>query len=114
MTALAAKHITHPAGCSHLAGQCIETDAHCLHWGHDNTIPAIRGTYAIASAQLFSTEDGAPESEPCISVSFAPFDGDLTLAELDQLIAGTRDFLAGLEQQAVQLAAARRQWEAQQ
>lgn len=108
---------THPAtGCAHLGGRCTESGAHDMHWGAPNEIPAVRPSedrQPLAVAQLFSAEDQAGvEDEPTLSVGFGPFEGDLSLAELDQLIAGTRDFLAGLEKQAVQLAAARREWEA--
>lgn len=117
MTALAAQSTTHPApDCPRLAGRCRESGDHDMHWGSANEIPAARpqtDSQPLAVAQLFSCEDPArQESEPTLSVGFGPFDGDLTLPELDQLIAGTRDFLAGLEKQAGQLAAARRQWEA--
>jgi hypothetical protein len=116
MTATAAAGTTHPADpCPHLDGQCTEPGSHDLHWGADNTIPAIRsGWQPPASARLFSCEDGAPETEPTLSLSYAPFDGDLTLHELDQHIAGLDDYVRTLRAQAVQLAAARRQWEAQQ
>jgi hypothetical protein len=100
-----------------LDGQCAEAGIHDMHWGRENMIPAVRPSespYALASAQLFSCEDGAPETQPRLSVSYGPFDGDLNLHELDQHIAGLRDFLAGLEKQVAQLAAAQRKWEAQQ
>lgn len=107
---------THPASCAHLGGRCTEAGAHDMHWGAENSIPAVRPSedrLPLAVAQLFSIEDQAgSEDEPTLSVGFGPFEGDLSLAEVDQLIAGTRDFLAGLEKQAVQLAAARREWEA--
>jgi hypothetical protein len=115
MTATAAQSTTHPAGCPHLDGQCAEPGTHDLHWGPENTIPAARpGWPAIASARLFSCEDGAPETEPTLSLSYAPFDGDLTLHELDQHIAGLDDYVRTLRAQSVQLAAAQRKWEAQQ
>lgn len=116
MTALAAQHTTHPASCPHLAGQCTSTGDHDFHWGPENTIAAIRPDRAsgnFASALLSSNEDGSAESEPRLCVSFYHFDGDLTLPELDQLIAEMRDFHARLIVQAEQLAAAQRQWEAQ-
>jgi hypothetical protein len=116
MTALAAQSTTHPASCPHLAGRCTAAGDHDMHWGAANEIPSPRPSedrQPLAIAQLFSTEDAdCRESEPTLSVGFGPFEGDLSLAELDQHIAGVRDYLAGLEKQAVQLAAARREWEA--
>jgi hypothetical protein len=110
-------HTTHPASCPHLAGRCTAAGDHDMHWGAANEIPAPRPVedgQPIAVAQLFSTENEAyQESEPTLSVAFSPFDGELSLAEVDQLEAGMADFLRKLREQAVQLAAARREWEAQ-
>jgi hypothetical protein len=110
MTALAAQSTT-ALTCPHLNGQCTATGEHDSHWGPENTIAAIRPDRAIqplASAMLCSFEDGTPPTAPRLSVAFDGFDGDLTLAELDQLIAGLRDFTRQLQIQAAHLAAAQR------
>lgn len=111
MTALAAQSTTHPASCPHLNGQCTGVGDHDDHWSPDNTVAAIRPDRAIqplASAMLFSTENSGPATAPRLSLGIAGFDGDLTLAEVDQLVAGLRDFADRLQIQAAHLAAAQR------
>lgn len=107
---------THPASCPHLGNRCTKTGAHDMHWGAENTIPAVRpdqNGQPLAVAQLFSVEDQAgAEDEPTLSVGLGPFDGDLTLAQADQLLAGVKAFGRRLEAQIAQLEAARREWEA--
>jgi hypothetical protein len=87
-----------------------------MHWGPANEIPAPRLTedrQSLAVAQLYSAEDAAfQESEPTLTVAFGPFEGDLSLAQADQLLAGVKAFGRQLEQQIAQLETARREWEA--
>lgn len=100
--------------CPHLDRQCTAVGEHDIHWGPDNTVAAIRPDQAIqplVSAMLCSFEEAdpaLPPTAPRLAVSFDHFDGDLTLAELDQLIAGLRDFTRQLQIQAAHLAAAQR------
>lgn len=108
---------TLPAPCPHLNGQCTVIGEHGFHWGPDNQIASIRPSQtntSLASAMLASFEDGAPPSAPRLSLSFDGFDGDLTLAEVDQLISGLRDFTTRLQIQAAHLAAAQRMHEVSQ
>ncbi|MCX4750950.1 hypothetical protein OG455_41450 [Kitasatospora sp. NBC_01287] len=111
MTALAARSTTTPAGsCPHLNTQCVEQGPHDEHWGPDNEVAAIRPDEAIqslASARLYSYA-GTDFAAPRLSVGISGFDGDLTLAEVDQLAAGLRDFANRLQIQAAHLAAAQR------
>ena len=102
---------TNPAPCPHLNGQCTGLGDHDSHWGPENRIAAIRPSQtaqSLASAMLCSFEDGTPPTAPRLSVAFDGFDGDLTLAQVDQLAAGLRDFANGLQIQAAHLAAAQR------
>lgn len=103
-----------PTSCPHLNGQCTSVGEHDIHWGPDNTVAAIRPDRAIqplASAMLCSFEDADPAQPPTaprLALSISGFDGDLTLAEVDQLAAGLRDFANQLQIQAAHLAAAQR------
>jgi len=99
-----------PARCPHLNAQCVMQGDHDEHWGPDNEVAAIRPARAfqsLASARLYSYED-SDYAEPRLSVGISGFDGDLTLAEVDQLTAGLRDFADRLQIQAAHLAAAQR------
>jgi hypothetical protein len=107
MTALAAQSTTAP--CPHLNGQCTEHGGGGEHWGTPNEVAAIRPHLALQSlfsAQLFAADD--PDVEPTLALSVDGFDGDLSLAEVDQLVAGLRDFADRLQVQAAHLAAAQR------
>jgi hypothetical protein len=102
-------------GCPALNQQCTRHANHNHHAGPDNLIAAVRPTttsqpLAMAALVAFDDYDGG---QPYLNVSFDAFDGDLTLAEVDQLIAGLRDFTRRLTVQAAHLAAANRMAEAQ-
>lgn len=105
---------TTPVPCLHLNGQCTGVGEHDIHWGPDNRVASIRPSRtatSLVSAQLCSFEDVDPArsaAAPGLSVAFDHFEGDLTLAEVDQLVAGLRDFANRLQVQAAHLAAAQR------
>jgi hypothetical protein len=97
------------APCPKLNGQCVEHGSLGEHWGIPNEVAAIRPHLAVQSlfsAQLFAAD--APDVEPTLALSVDGFDGDLSLAEIDQLVAGLRDCADRLQVQAAHLAAAQR------
>jgi hypothetical protein len=97
------------APCPRLNGQCTgDLPNHEHHWGPDYQMPAPRaGGDPAAYANLVDFGQEGPRLNVSMSL-----DIDMRLPELDQLIAGMKEFTRWLELGAAHLAAAERLHEA--